>query len=151
MPRTKHEKAAEDKIFNQRLLKLAEDRNDLRLYKLANGEGEILDYLIKLVNENNLGGLSVCGETLSSVLHANAARKKKVLKWFRLDKDPVYKELHAKELLLIDEYAGVMLTEIFAQLDDLKVKAAADVAAAEKAAAEKAAKRAAKKATEKDQ
>lgn len=141
MPRVKKE-AIKDQPHRQRLFKLAEERNDLRLYKLANGEGEILDYLIQFVNDNDLGGLSICGETLSSVLHANASRRKKVMKWFRLDNDSVYKELHAKELLVLDEYAETMLIEIFNQLDDLKAKAAEDVAAAEKAAAEKAAKRA---------
>lgn len=134
----------EEKKLGQRLLKIAEDRNDLRLYKLANGEGEILDYLIQFVKENELGGLAVCGETLDSVLRANAARRKKLMKWFKIDTDPTYKEIHYKEIQLLDEYSETMLIEIFAQLDDLKVKAAADVANAEKAASDRAAKRAAK-------
>lgn len=140
MPRTKRS-MIEDKKLGQRLLKIAEDTNDLRLYKLANGEGEIIDYLIQFVKDNDLGGLAVCGETLASVLRANAARRKKLMKWFSLDQDPTYKELHYKEIQILDEYAETMLIEIFKQLDDLKVKAAADVAAAEKAAADRVAKR----------
>lgn len=144
MARVRKEKPVEERKMRERLLQVANERNDLRLYKLANGEGEIIDYLIKFVNDNNLGGLAICGETLESVLRANAARRKKVYKWFNLDKDPVYKEIHAKELVLLDEYAESMLIEIFNQIDDLKIKAAEDVAAAKKAAAEKAAKRATK-------
>lgn len=143
MVRTKR-KNVEEKKLGQRLLKIAEDTNDLRLYKLANGEGEIIDYLIQFVKDNDLGGLAICGETLASVLRANAARRKRLMKWFSLDQDPTYKELHYKEIQILDEYAETMLIEIFAQLDDLKVKAAADVAAAEKAAADRVAKRAAK-------
>lgn len=140
MPRTK-KKMVEEAKLSQRLLKIAEDTNDLRLYKLANGEGEIIDYLIQFVKDNDLGGLSVCGETLASVLRANAARRKKLMKWFSLDQDPTYKEIHYKEIQILDEYAETMLIEIFAQLDELKAKAASDVAAAEKAAADRAAKR----------
>ena len=143
MPRTK-KSMIEEKKLGQRLLKIAEDTNDLRLYKLANGEGEIIDYLIQFVKDNEIGGLAVCGETLDSVLRANAARRKKLMKWFSLDQDPTYKELHYKEIQILDEYAETMLIEIFAQLDSLKIKAAADVAAAESAAADRAAKRAAK-------
>lgn len=127
---------------NNALLTLAEKTNDLQLYKVATGEVDKLTFLIDFVAKNNLGGLVVCGDTLDSVLHANKARYKKVSYWLLCDTDDVYKELHQKELDLLDEYADVMLTEIFAQLDDLKAKAAEDVAAAEKAAAEKAAKRA---------
>ena len=127
---------------NNALLKLAEETNDLQLYKVATGEIDKLSFLIEFVKKNDLGSLVVCGDTLESVLHANKARYKKVASWLLCDTDDMYKELHQRELDLLDEYADVMLSEIFAQLDDLKVKAAEDAAAAEKAAAEKAAKRA---------
>ena len=130
------------------LIKKAEELNDLQLYKVAIGEVDKLTFLYDFVKRNELGGLVVCGDTLESVLRANKARYNKLENWILFDNDDTYEDLHQRELDLLDEYAEVMLTEIFAQLDDLKAKAAADVAAAEKAAAEKAAKRAAKKAAE---
>lgn len=127
---------------NNALLKLAEETNDLQLYKVATGEIDKLSFLIDFVGKNDLGGLVVCGDTLNSVLHANKARYKKVSFWLLCDTDDVYKDIHQKELDLLDEYADVMLTEIFAQLDDLKVKAAEDVQRAKQAAAEREIKRA---------
>lgn len=128
------------------LIKKAEELNDLQLYKVAIGEVDKLTFLNDFVKRNGLGGLAVCGETLESVLRANKARYNKLENWILFDNDDTYEDIHQRELDLLDEYAEVMLTEIFAQFDDLKAKAAEDVAAAEKAAAEKAAKRAAKKA-----
>ena len=127
---------------NNALLKLAEETNDLQLYKVATGEIDKLSFLIDFVGKNDLGGLVVCGDTLNSVLHANKARYKKVAFWLLCDNDDVYKDIHQRELDLLDEYADVMLTEIFAQLDDLKVKAAEDVERAKQAAAEREIKRA---------
>ena len=127
---------------NNALLKLAEETNDLQLYKVATGEIDKLSFLIDFVGKNDLGGLVVCGDTLNSVLHANKARYKKVSFWLLCDTDDVYKDIHQRELDLLDEYADVMLTEIFAQLDDLKVKAAEDVQRAKQAAAEREIKRA---------
>ena len=127
---------------NNALLKLAEETNDLQLYKVATGEIDKLSFLIDFVGKNNLGGLVVCGDTLNSVLHANKARYKKVSFWLLCDNDDVYKDIHQRELDLLDEYADVMLTEIFAQLDDLKIKAAEDVERAKQAAAEREIKRA---------
>ena len=127
---------------NNALLKLAEETNDLQLYKVATGEIDKLSFLIDFVGKNDLGGLVVCGDTLNSVLHANKARYKKVSFWLLCDTDDVYKDIHQRELDLLDEYADVMLTEIFAQLDDLKAKAAEDVEHAKQAAAEREIKRA---------
>ena len=127
---------------NNALLKLAEETNDLQLYKVATGEIDKLSFLIDFVGKNNLGGLVVCGDTLNSVLHANKARYKKVSFWLLCDNDDVYKDIHQRELDLLDEYADVMLTEIFAQLDDLKIKATEDVERAKQAAAEREIKRA---------
>lgn len=131
---------------NQALLHRAEETNDLQLYRVATGEIDKFDFLTKLVKKEGIGNLVICGETLDSVLRANKARYRRVVGWFLYDTDDTYKELHQRELELLDEYADVMLTEIYADLDSLKVKAAEDAAAAEKAAADRAAKRAARKA-----
>ena len=134
------------KAARNELLERAEKTNDLQLYKALTGGVSLLDYLIDFVEKNELGGLAICGETLSSVLHANKARRKKVASWYELDTNEAYKTIHQKEIAVIDEQSELMLIEIFDQLDDLKAQAAADVTAAEKAAADRAAKRAAKKA-----
>ena len=116
------------KRLNKSLIELAEATNDLQLYKVAKGDVDKLTFLIDFVKRNNLGRIFVCGDYLESILRANKARYKKVSGWLLHEEDDAYREIHQKELNLLDEYADTMLAELYSNLDDLKARAAADLA-----------------------
>ena len=122
------------KRLSKSLIERAEETNDLQLYKVAKGEIDKLSFLIDFVKRNNLGRIFVCGDYLESILRANKARYKKVSSWLANDHDEAYKEIHQKELDLLDEYADTMLAELYENLDDLKARAAADNAQQEEIA-----------------
>ena len=92
--------------------KLAEERESVKLYKVATGETDLLSFLSDYVKENNLGDTPVAGSTLAKVLNANTRRRKQLDKWIADETNDTYKSLYQKEVKILDDYAETVFLEL---------------------------------------
>lgn len=92
--------------------KMAEDRDSIKLYKVAMGETDLFSYLTDYIKENNLGETPVGGTTLIKVLNANAKRRKQLAKWVENEENDAYKALYSKEIKILDDYSEKVFIDV---------------------------------------
>ena len=109
-----------------KLKKLAQEKNDLQIYRLAVGDIDMLTFLMDYVKQNDLGDLAVSGTTLIKVLQANNARRKTLIKWNKFEEDETYKKYNDAQLKILDDYAESQLIQLIENTEALKVQAAKD-------------------------
>lgn len=114
--------AKKAKTTKELLIQAAEDNNDLKLYRVANNEGDIWGYLEEYIESNNLGEMefsSVTSRTLKQTFKANKARAKKLQGWIieeGMVENPTAVEKtilqsYKDEKALLDKYAVLILCD----------------------------------------
>ena len=112
------------KDINTVLRKKALETNDLKLFLLANQEGDadIWGYLQEYIKNNDLGNLEISDEVsrnLEQTFRANKRRARQLEKWI-LEEDKIknptsveeiIQESYKKELNLLNEYALLILRD----------------------------------------